>query len=375
MSDGDDLILGSNNTADSETDLTWTGGAGVSGLHVQGLDGNAIGGRSAVGVGVEGISYSAAGVAGSSTSDDGVFGKSSGGTGVHGASSSGVGVRGTSFEDSAVEGFSFGSGAGVNAVAPFQNGQGVVAFSANSFGVRGQSGAANVLPPVGGGGNFQKCAVQGSSDDGTGVRGDSAHHVGVHGRSFAGDGVFGSCQDQPDGPKTTGNAIHGRVPRSSPNATIGPFAGRFEGDVTITGNLYVGNRLLVFPWWLRFPMVLAAGIVDLDRRGEAIVRLPRGLSERHTRLTYHLTPVGGPAPNLHVTGQGRSGRFKIAGGASNRKVSWQVSGEPKELPVAVEHPSERPYDPRLARAFRRDAKSLTRSVKRLETQSRRRLKD
>ena len=64
----------------------------------------------------------------------------------------------------------------------YQSGPGVVGVSSNSFGVRGQSGAADLLPPVGGGPQFLKCAVQRSSDEGTGVRGDSAHKVGVRGR-------------------------------------------------------------------------------------------------------------------------------------------------------------------------------------------------
>jgi hypothetical protein len=187
MSDGDNLILGKSNTAQTQTDLNvGLGGdnSGLYGLHVQALDGYAIGGLSAIGFGVEGISNSGAGVAGKSTSDDGTFGSSTSGAGAHGTSISGSGVRGTSFQGTAVEGFSFGAGAAVTGSAPYQTGPGVVGVSTNSFGVRGQSGAANLLPPVGGGAQFLKCGVQGSSDEGTGVRGDSAHKVGVRGRSF-----------------------------------------------------------------------------------------------------------------------------------------------------------------------------------------------
>jgi hypothetical protein len=244
MADGDNLILGTDNSAETQTNLNvglGTDTSGQYGLRVTALDGHAVGGLSGVGFGIEGISTSGSGVAGKSTSDDGVFGSSTSGTGAHGTSSGGSGVRGTSFQGTGVEGFSFGDGPGVTGTAPYKAAPGVVGTSTNSFGVRGQSGAADLLPPVGGGPQFLKCGVQGSSDEGTGVRGDSAHKVGVRGRSFTGDGVFGSCADQPKGPKTTGNGIHGQAPRSSPDAQTGPFAGRFDGDVKISGKLYVGN--------------------------------------------------------------------------------------------------------------------------------------
>jgi len=375
MSDGDSLILGTTNSAQNQTDLTVGLGdeAGSYGLRVQALDGIAVGGRSAVGNGLEGISFSASGVAGTSTSDDGVFGRSTSGTGAHGTSVSGSGVRGTSFQGSAVEGFSFGLGAGVTGIAPFQTGPGVVGISQNSFGVRGQSGAAVLLPPVGGGPQFQKCAVQGSSDEGTGVRGDSAHKVGVRGRTFTGDAVFGSCSDQPNGPATKGNAIHGMAPHSSPNATTGPFAGRFDGDVTISGHLWVGGHLVGWPWWwLSVPIVVAAGLVALDRKGEAVIKLPRGLGAAHKDFRYQLTAIGGAAPELHVAQEIRGDSFKIAGGRSRLKVSWQVAGVPKPGRVGVDLTQEKPFDEKEAQQYRRQSKELMRRVVELREQARRR---
>jgi hypothetical protein len=153
----------------------------------------------------------------------------------------------------------------------------------------------------------------------------SAHRVGVRGRTFAGDGVFGSCADQPDGPTTKGNGLHGMAPRSSPDAQTGPFAGRFDGDVTISGRLFVGGRLIAFAELKQSPV--AAGMVELDGEGEAIVELPKGTGNSHTDFRYQLTPVGGPAPNLHVAQQIRDDKLKIAGGTSKLKVSWQVAGE------------------------------------------------
>src|SRR5262249_6397289 len=248
---------------------------------------------------------------------EGVVGHSADGSGVGGSSTNGDGVRGSSFQSSGVEGLSFGPGAGVTgAVVAQGSGPGVVGLSNTSFGVRGQSGAAVLLPPVGGGPQFQKCAVQGSSDEGTGVRGDSAHKVGVRGRSFAGDGVFGSCLDEPKGPKTKGNGIHGQAPRPSPDAKQGPFAGRFDGDVKISGHLYVGNTLIAHAALMHSHIALAAGLVDLDAKGEATVAIPKEIAALHTDFRYQLTPVGGPAPNLHIAQEIRGNQFKIAGGAT-----------------------------------------------------------
>jgi hypothetical protein len=372
MADGDNLILGTDNTANSQTSLNRTDFGddtpGLYGLHVQALDGHGVGGVSAVGFGVEGTSYSGPGVQGTSTSYDGVAGQSQTGNGVGGGSNSGTGVIGTSLQGTGVEGFSYGPGPGVTGAAAtgLSSGPGVIGLSNTSFGVRGQSGPAVLLPPVGGGPEFQKCGVQGSSDDGTGVRGDSAKRVGVRGRSFVGDGVFGSCLDQPNGAKTTGNGIHGSAPGPSNNGTTGPFAGFFENDVKITGRLYVGNTLIAHPLAVQTSQIVAAGMVDLDSNGEAIVELPNGLADLHTNFTYQLTVIGGPAPNLHVAQEVRGDSFKIGGGTGNLTVSWQVSARVKEAPPLSEPPSQKPYDEKLAQEHERWTENFARRLQEVE---------
>ena len=225
------------------------------------------------------------------------------GAGVFGHSSSNTGVAGVS-----------GTGAGV------------VGFSDSSFGVRGQSGNAELIPPVGGGPQFAKCAVQGSSDEGTGVRGDSAHKVGVRGRTLSCDGVFGSCTSASTGART-GNAIRGSPPRSAGDGNTGPFAGRFDGDVLINGTLFARNIASAQPFSV--PMPLAAGLADLDGKGKAVVKLPKGIGRLHTNFRYQLTPVGGAAPDLHIASLIRGDKFKIAGGRPNINVSWQIVGDLK----------------------------------------------
>ena len=134
MSDGDNLILGTNNDAQSQTDLRRTGGGdespGAYGLHVEFLDGHAIGGHSALGFGLEGISFGASGVKGTSTNGDGVGGTSSTAVGVAGGSTQSSGVRGTSFQGFGVEGFCFGTQIGVQGTCH------------NHIGVRGDSDSA-----------------------------------------------------------------------------------------------------------------------------------------------------------------------------------------------------------------------------------------
>ena len=41
---------------------------------------------------------------------------------------------------------------------------------------------------------------------------------------------------------------------------------------------------------------------------------------------YQLTAVGAPGPNLYIAEEIAGNSFKIAGGAPNSRVSWQVTG-------------------------------------------------
>jgi hypothetical protein len=345
MADGDNLILGTDNNATSQTSLIIDESPDppAYGLNVQ-ADGNAIEGISNTGSGVEGISNTGSGVQGRSGFTSGVAGYSQSDTAVVGLSNQGPGV----------EGYSFGSASGVTGGAG-ASGPGVLGLSNTSFGVRGQSGAAVLLPPVGGGPMFQQCGVQGSSDDGTGVRGDSAKHVGVTGRSIYGDGVYGQGIPLKGANTTasTANGIHGRVTGPSDNGSTGPFAGLFDGDVKINGRLYVGNALVAHPLAMQTSQIVAAGVVDMDSNGEAVVELPGGMADLHTNFTYQLTAIGGPAPNLHVAQEIRGDSFKVGGGTGNLKVSWQVGGDARNAPAPGEPASEEPYDEELAQEHQR----------------------
>jgi hypothetical protein len=85
------------------------------------------------------------------------------------------------------------------------------------------------------------------------------------------------------------------------------------------------------------------GTATLNAQGRASVRLPRwfdALNELDS-LRYQLTPLGAPAPELHVAQRVKNGVFVIAGGRSGQQVSWQITGVRRDAyarahPVVVE---------------------------------------
>jgi len=134
-----------------------------------------------------------------------------------------------------------------------------------------------------------------------------------------------------------GAAIHGKAGNPKAPST---YAGLFEGDVTVNGTLRKSSDHFVIDHpldpsgkSLEHSVVesdqmknVYDGVVTLDRRGSAVVRLPSWFEALNTRIRYQLTPIGGPAPNLHVATEVEDGRFEIGGGAPRLKVSWQITG-------------------------------------------------
>lgn len=127
----------------------------------------------------------------------------------------------------------------------------------------------------------------------------------------------------------------------------GSFAGLFEGDVKVFGNLAVTENLNVTGtknFKIDHPLDpqnkylyhaaiessevlnIYSGNVLLDQNGEAVVKLPAWLEVVNKDFRYSLTAVGAPAPGLYVAEEVSGGRFKIAGGPSGLRVSWQLTG-------------------------------------------------
>jgi hypothetical protein len=224
------------------------------------------GGRGVVGVsdshtGVEGNSKTGTGIWGSSTTGMGVFGVSNGGgrgvvgvsdshTGTEGNSTSGTGVWGSSTTGPGVNGIST-AGDGVQGHSSSATGRGV--FGENTaggdavFGI-GNNGGRGVV-----GVSNDHTGVEGSSDSGTGVWGSSTSGRGVNGISTSGDGVFGQASSGGRGvvgvsdshTGTEGNSTSGTgVWGSSTTGTGvygkgGAFAGYFEGNVAVTGDIFL----------------------------------------------------------------------------------------------------------------------------------------
>lgn len=67
------------------------------------------------------------------------------------------------------------------------------------------------------------------------------------------------------------------------------------------------------------------GVVRLDARGEATISLPDYVEALNGDFRYQLTCLGGFAP-VYVAQEISNHQFRIAGGKSGMKVSWQVTG-------------------------------------------------
>ena len=141
--DGSTMIVGQNNTATSETKLSY-GGSGTNGFRVEGGSSLALveAQQSGAAAGVKGVNTSTgSGVEGIAGSGDGVYGESSG-YGVHGSTTSdtGQGVRGVAGGNGfGAVGLSFGtSGSGIFAQGG-SNGLVAVGTGASSTGVLAQS--------------------------------------------------------------------------------------------------------------------------------------------------------------------------------------------------------------------------------------------
>ena len=193
--------------------------------------------------------------------------------------------------------------------------------------------------------------VKGHSQIGTGVLGDSAEHFGVNGSSQSSAGVAGSSQD--------GFGVFGMSSNSAglycENFNDNDYAAVLNGKVQITGNLEKAggsfkidhpldpaNKYLCHSF-VESPEMknVYDGIVVLDRKGKAEIELPDWFGALNKDFRYQLTAIGAPGPNLYIaeeisdkttnyTSNNKNSRFKIAGGTSGMKVSWQVTGIRKD---------------------------------------------
>ena len=185
-------------------------------------------------------------------------------------------------------------------------------------------------------------------DDGVGygVQGSSQKNAGVYGESHDGFGMVGM----------SGNwaGLYGE--------SVNDYAAILDGKVKITGNLEKAggsfkidhpldpaNKYLCHSFVESPDMKnVYDGVVVLDSKGKAEIELPDWFGILNKDFRYQLTAIGAPGPNLYITEEiseatntkyrssksssnknkknNNNSRFKIAGGTSGMKVSWQVTG-------------------------------------------------
>jgi hypothetical protein len=287
------------------------GGRGVVGETPNNI---AVHGISRSSFGVYGLTWSGHGVAGSSNSGYGVLGESLSNYGVLGGSYHGYGMYGISERNHGVYGESRTFGVGV--VGRSLYGDGVDGYGYTGYGVQGVS--------------YYASGVYGHSDRADGVFGHSYYGSGVYGHSEEGYGIYA----------TTGVGL----------------AAYLKGDVTITGNIVKAggafkidhpldpaNKYLCHSFVESPDMKnVYDGVVILDDKGEAEIELPDWFDALNKDFRYQLTAIGAPGPNLYIaeeisdkttnytSNNNKNSSFKIAGGTSGMKVSWQVTGIRKD---------------------------------------------
>jgi hypothetical protein len=257
----------------------------------------------------------------------------------------GNGVVGSSRFYSGVAGFTLSND--INAAGVYGRGRigvaggvnGSSTFSRDEVGV-GVYGTGSNSSNLGG------IGVQGVSDTSVGVVGESSSGIGVRGMSDTSAGVHGiSNRAGSVGVRAWGlNGSAGVAAISNDAAGIwigGVYAGQFWGAVNIYGNLStsgtksfkIDHPLDPSNKYLYHSSVESSdmknvydGVVVLDAKGEAVVVLAAWLEALNKEFRYQLTPMGAPAPNLHIAEEIKNQRFKIAGGSSRMKVCWQVTG-------------------------------------------------
>ena len=298
-------------------------------------------------------SSTGAGVAGFATS---TTGSARGLWGVSAASSgAGVWARSTSAS---------GAASGVEATAESTSGRGVwgkaAATAGTTYGIYGESASSD------GRGVFAEAtATSGitfgvvgrtASPAGTGVIGEAAAAgggIGVAGHADGGLAVVGTVSNSM---LSGGRAIFGQA-----GTALGAYAGYFDGNVTILGNLAKSggsfqidhpldpeNKFL-FHSFVESPdmMNVYNGNVTLDENGEAWVELPAWFEALNRDFRYQLTPLGDWSACW--IGQKVAGNRFLVRGGPRAEISWQVTGirrdrwaEQHRIPVEIEKsPQER----------------------------------
>jgi hypothetical protein len=143
-------------------------------------------------------------------------------------------------------------------------------------------------------------------------------------------------------------------------AALPGWAGSFNGQVDVTGNLYKGGggfriddpldpaHKYLYHSFVESPDMknIYDGVVTLDQDGTAWVEMPDWFQVINQDFRYQLTCIGGYAP-VYVAQKIQDNRFQIAGGTPGLEVSWMVTGirhdpyaEAHRIPVEEVKPAD-----------------------------------
>lgn len=89
------------------------------------------------------------------------------------------------------------------------------------------------------------------------------------------------------------------------------------------------------------------GVLELDGDGRGTVYLPDYFEVLNRDFRYQLTAIGLSMPNLFIEQEVNNNQFVVAGGVSNGKVAWQITGIRQDKfalanPIIVEQVKEEP---------------------------------
>jgi len=187
---------------------------------------------------------------------------------------------------------------------------------------------------------------------------------GLNAQSYAGSGISASGYYGVVGesPLQGGVGVQGTANRAGGygiwgiSATDSGYAGNFDGNVLANNSMVVAENLTVtgtiskgggsfkidhpldpankylYHSFVESPDMknVYDGVAVLDGSGQTTVALPDWFDALNRDFRYQLTPIGAPAPDLHIAQEVSGNQFKIAGGMSGMKVSWQVTGIRKD---------------------------------------------
>jgi len=279
---------------------------------------------------------------------DGVFGYSASGTAIRGITNGTTTTFGGVFTQNTTNGTAIIADGGAVGGTYLTNGQGIAANGYHGTFSYGKNAAGTGVIGVG---NNQANIITFPSGGGGSFTGNSN---GVAGYSYTSSSTSYAVYGQYSGGVADGRGVYGY---SYPAANWGYGVYGYGGWYSVYANGDMGasgvktflidhpadpeNKMLRH-YSIESNEVLNVyrGNVVLDANGEAEITLPDYFHLINTNFSYNLTPIGGPA-NLYVlTEINEEGRFKVAGGQPNQKISWYVYAERND-PYLQQNPDKK----------------------------------